>query len=174
MAHKFPGNLQYSCTTGLNSSHFAVNTLCALILKNWLIPDIYGSNLSTPFIYSTFSDILNFPIVYLQYQTRSITGNLLLFSRFSSASKSSTRSLVSSVPLRLPTAQTSLVLLHRTRHTTPPLPPLSSVTRLRRNSPDFKSQILTVPSSDDVMTNFLLNCKQVTALWCLFEPAKEK
>lgn len=79
-------------------------------------------------------------------------------------------SLVSSVPLRLPTAHTSLVLLQRSRHTTPPLPPLSSDTKFRRNSPVFRSQILTVPSSEDVMTNFLLNCKHVTALWCLFGP----
>ena len=88
----------------------------------------------------------------------------------SSTSKSSTMSLVSSVPLRLPTAHTSLVLLQRSRHTTPPLPPLSSDTRFRRNSPVFRSQILTVPSSEEVMTNFLLNCRHVTALWCLLGP----
>jgi hypothetical protein len=28
-----------------------------------------------------------------------------------------------------------------------------------------------VPSSDDVMTNFLLKCRHVTALWCLLAPA---
>lgn len=91
----------------------------------------------------------------------------------SSASKSNTISFVSSVPLRLPTAHTSLVLLQRTRHTTPPLPPLSRATKLRRKSPVRRSQILTVPSSDDVMTNFLLNCKHVTALWCLLAPERE-
>ena len=53
----------------------------------------------------------------------------------STASKSSTRSLVSSVPLRDPTAQTNLVALARIRHTTPPLPPLSNATRSRINSP---------------------------------------
>jgi hypothetical protein len=64
--------------------------------------------------------------------------------------------------------------LQRTRHTTPPLPPLSNATRFLRNSPVFKSQIFTVPSSDEVITNFLLNCKQVTALECLFGPRKKK
>ena len=92
----------------------------------------------------------------------------------SSTSKSSTMSFVSSVPFRLPTAHTSLVLLALMRHTTPPLPPLSSAIRLRKNSPVRKSQILTVPSSEDVMTNFLLNCRQVTALWCLFGPEKKE
>lgn len=108
---------------------------------------------------------------FLNFHTLSIMG---ILSFFSSTSKSSTRSLVSSVPLRDPTAHTSLVLLVLTRHTTPPLPPLSRVTRLRRNSPDFKSQIFTVPSSDEVITNFLLNCKQVTALWCLLDPALDR
>ena len=87
-----------------------------------------------------------------------------------STSKSSTNNLVSSVPLRLPTAHTSLVWLARTRQTTPPLPPLSKVTRLRMNSPVCRSHSLTVPSSELVMTNFLLNWRQVTALWCLFGP----
>ena len=91
-----------------------------------------------------------------------------------STSKSSTSSLVSSVPLRLPTAHTSLVWLARTRHTTPPLPPLSSVTRLRMNSPVCRSHSLTVPSSELVITNFLLNCRQVTALWCLLGPEQWK
>ncbi len=89
---------------------------------------------------------------------------------FMSTSKSSTRSLVSSVPLRLPTAQTSLVLEARMRQTTPPLPPLSSVTRLRINSPVRRSHNFTVPSSELVMTKFLLNCRHVTALWCLWGP----
>ena len=88
----------------------------------------------------------------------------------SRTSKSRTSSFVSSVPLRLPTAHTSFVLLHRIRHTTPPLLPLSSATRLRRNSPVRKSQIFTVPSSLDVITNVLLNCRHVTALWCLLGP----
>uniref|UniRef100_A0A1X7VT58 Uncharacterized protein n=1 Tax=Amphimedon queenslandica TaxID=400682 RepID=A0A1X7VT58_AMPQE len=35
-------------------------------------------------------------------------------------SKSSTISLVSSIPFLLPTAQTNLCSLHLTRHTTPP------------------------------------------------------
>ena len=101
-----------------------------------------------------------------RYQTATPAQDTFL----SSTSKSSTMSLVSSVPLRLPTAHTSLVLLQRSRHTTPPLPPLSSDTRFRRNSPVFRSQILTVPSSEEVMTNFLLNCRHVTALWCLLGP----
>jgi len=89
---------------------------------------------------------------------------------FRSTSKSSTSSFVSSVPLRLPTAHTSLVLEARMRHTTPPLPPLSSATRLRTNSPVLRSQSLTVPSSELVTTNLELNCRQVTALWCLLGP----
>lgn len=89
---------------------------------------------------------------------------------FMSTSKSSTSSLVSSVPLRLPTAQTSLVLEALMRHTTPPLPPLSRVTRFRMNSPVFRSHNLTVPSSELVMTKFLLNWRHVTALWCLCGP----
>lgn len=91
-----------------------------------------------------------------------------------STSKSSTSSLVSSVPLRLPTAHTSLVLEARIRHTTPPLPPLSRVTRFRINSPVFRSHSLTVPSSELVMTKFLLNWRQVTALWCLWGPENAK
>ena len=88
----------------------------------------------------------------------------------SSTSKSRTSSLVSSVPFLLPTAQTSFVLLQRILHTTPPLPPLSSATKLRRKSPPRRSHIFTEPSSDDVITNFLLNCRHVTALWCLLGP----
>lgn len=49
------------------------------------------------------------------------------------------------------------------RHTTPPDPPESNVTKFRINSPVRTSQSLTVPSSDDVITNRELNCKQVTA-----------
>lgn len=89
-------------------------------------------------------------------------------------SKSKTNNFVSSVPFRLPTAQTNLVFEHLTRQTTPPLPPLSSDTRFRRKSPVLRSQIFTVPSSEDVITNFLLNCKHVTALWCLFEPKRNR
>lgn len=92
-------------------------------------------------------------------------------SHFISTSKSSTSSLVSSVPLRLPTAHTNLVLEALIRHTTPPLPPLSNVTRFRMNSPVFRSHSLTVPSSELVMTKFLLNWRHVTALWCLWGPA---
>lgn len=83
---------------------------------------------------------------------------------FMSTSKSSTSSFVSSVPFLLPTAHTSFVFEARIRHTTPPLPPLSNVTRFRINSPVFKSHSFTVPSSELVITKFLLNCKQVTAL----------
>ena len=54
----------------------------------------------------------------------------------SETSKSKTRSLVSSVPFLDPTAQTSLVALARILQTTPPLPPLSSATRSRINSPE--------------------------------------
>ena len=50
-------------------------------------------------------------------------------------SKSRTKSLVSSVPFRDPTAQTSLVEFARILHTTPPLPPLSKATKSRMNSP---------------------------------------
>ena len=90
----------------------------------------------------------------------------------SSTSKLRTSSLVSSVPFLLPTAQTSFVLLQRILHTTPPLPPLSSATKLRKKSPPLRSQIFTEPSSEDVITNFLLNCRHVTALWCLLGPEK--
>ena len=93
---------------------------------------------------------------------------------FMSTSKSSTSSLVSSVPFRLPTAHTSFVFEALIRHTTPPLPPLSNVTRFRINSPVFKSQSFTVPSSELVITKFLLNCKQVTALWCLLGPRQNQ
>ena len=51
-------------------------------------------------------------------------------------SKSRTKSLVSSVPFRDPTAQTSLVELARILQTTPPLPPLSKATKSRMNSPE--------------------------------------
>ena len=57
-----------------------------------------------------------------------------------SISKSRTSSLVSSVPLRLPTAQTSRVSSARILQTTPPLPPLSNTTRLRINSPAWKQE----------------------------------
>ena len=51
------------------------------------------------------------------------------------ASKSSTRSFVSSVPFLEPTAQTNFVGLALIRHTTPPLPPLFNATKSRMNSP---------------------------------------
>lgn len=54
-----------------------------------------------------------------------------------SISKSRTSSLVSSVPLRLPTAHTRRVSSARILQTTPPLPPLSKETKLRINSPSF-------------------------------------
>ena len=106
-----------------------------------------------------------------------------------SMSKSRTRSFVSSVPFRLPTAQTSRVSSARILHSTPPLPPLSRDTKFRMNSPAnenmlrsratrqiffhlpvLTSQSLTVPSSEEVITNLLLNCKHVTADWCLLAP----
>lgn len=59
----------------------------------------------------------------------------------------------------------------RILHTTPPEPPDGNETKLRINSPVFNSHSLTVPSSDEVITKFELNCKQVTALKCLFVPA---
>ena len=36
--------------------------------------------------------------------------------------------------------------------------------------PVLTSQSLTVPSSEEVITNLLLNCKHVTADWCLLAP----
>lgn len=53
-----------------------------------------------------------------------------------SASKSRTSSLVSSVPFLEPTAHTSLVGLDRILHTTPPEPPESRATRSLMNSPE--------------------------------------
>jgi hypothetical protein len=85
----------------------------------------------------------------------------------SSTSKSNTNSFVSSVPLRLPTAHTSFVFEHRSLQTTPPEPPESSRTRSRTNSPVRTDHSFTVPSSDEVTAKRRLNCKQVTALWCL-------
>lgn len=64
--------------------------------------------------------------------------------RGGSTSKSKTKTLVSSVPLRLPTAQTSLVSLARIRHTTPPAPPLSRATRFLTNSPVNAPYIHTI------------------------------
>lgn len=58
--------------------------------------------------------------------------------RGGSTSKSKTKTFVSSVPLRLPTAQTNFVSLARIRHTTPPAPPLSNETKFRTNSPNNK------------------------------------
>ena len=57
------------------------------------------------------------------------------FLDLTSASKSSTSSLVSSVPFLEPTAHTSLVGLERILQTTPPEPPESRATRSRINSP---------------------------------------
>ena len=64
-----------------------------------------------------------------------------------SASKSNTRSLVSSVPFLEPTAHTSLVGLERILQTTPPEPPESRATRSRINSPrdvNIKLKLLTI------------------------------
>lgn len=36
--------------------------------------------------------------------------------------------------------------------------------------PVLTSHNLTVPSSEDVITNLVLNCKHVTAELCLFDP----
>ena len=52
------------------------------------------------------------------------------------ASKSRTKSLVSSVPFLEPTAHTSFVGLARILHTTPPLPPLCNATKSRIKSPE--------------------------------------
>lgn len=38
--------------------------------------------------------------------------------------------------------------------------------------PVLTSHNFTVPSSDDVITNLLLNCKHVTADWCFIGPKK--
>lgn len=75
--------------------------------------------------------------------SRIIISGLQLGSNFgshftASVSKSRTNNFVSSVPLRLPTAHTSLVSDARIRQTTPPLPPLLSDTKLRTNSPAIK------------------------------------
>ncbi len=43
-------------------------------------------------------------------------------------------------------------------------------TGLNVHSPVLTSHSLTVPSSEDVMTNFELNWRQVTADWCLLGP----
>ena len=59
----------------------------------------------------------------------------LHFMELTSASKSNTRSFVSSVPFLEPTAHTSLVGLERILQTTPPEPPESKATRSRINSP---------------------------------------
>lgn len=91
-----------------------------------------------------------------------------------STSKSRTNNLVSSVPFLLPTAQTNFVSLARILQTTPPDPPESRATKLRMNSPVFTSHNLTVPSSEDVITKFLLNWRHVTADWCLYCPVKKK
>lgn len=58
------------------------------------------------------------------------------------------------------------------RQTTPPDPPDSSDTKLRINSPVLTSHNLTVPSSELVTTKRELNCRQVTADWCLLGPKK--
>lgn len=80
-----------------------------------------------------------------------------------SISKSNTKSFVSSVPFLLPTAHTNFVSFARILHTTPPEPPLSNDTRFLINSPVRTSHSFTVPSSEDVITKRLLNCRQVTA-----------
>lgn len=40
--------------------------------------------------------------------------------------------------------------------------------------PVLTSHNLTVPSSEEVTTNLVLNCKHVTAELCLFEPFNKK
>lgn len=40
--------------------------------------------------------------------------------------------------------------------------------------PVLTSHNLTVPSSEEVITNLLLNCKHVTAELCLFDPVHNK
>merc|ERR1719234_2138843 len=101
-----------------------------------------------------------------------LNGRLISKCHLTSASKSNTRSLVSSVPFLEPTAHTSLVGLERILQTTPPEPPESRATKSRINSPVLTSQSLTVPSSLLVTTNLLLNWRQVTADWCLFVPVR--
>lgn len=59
------------------------------------------------------------------------------------------------------------------RQTTPPEPPESRATRLRIKSPVLTSHNLTVPSSELVTTKRELNCRQVTADWCLFGPVNQ-
>lgn len=54
--------------------------------------------------------------------------------------------------------------------TTPPDPPESKATKFLINSPVFTSHSFTVPSSELVITKRVLNCRQVTAEWCLFRP----
>ena len=88
--------------------------------------------------------------------------------------KSSKMSLVSSTPIRLPTAHTSMFLLMAMRQTTPPRPPLSSASRLRTNSPVFRFHSFTVPSSELETTNLSLKARHVTALMWRFVPLKEK
>lgn len=51
-----------------------------------------------------------------------------------------------------------------------PFPPLSNWTRFLTNAPVFKSHSFTVPSSLLVTTKLSVNCKLVTALWCLLGP----
>lgn len=53
-----------------------------------------------------------------------------------------------------------------------PFPPLSRFTRFLTNSPVLRSQSLTLPSSLLVTTKLSVNCKLVTALWCLLEPLR--
>lgn len=84
--------------------------------------------------------------------------------------KSITISLVSSVPFLLPEAHTRRLLSAFTLHTTPPEPPLSRDTKLRINSPVCRDHSFTVPSSEEVTTNLRVNCKHVTAPWCLCVP----
>ena len=81
--------------------------------------------------------------------------------------------LVSSLPLRLPAAHTSLVSDARILHTTPPSPRRGRVTRSRSHAPVARSHSLTVPSSEEERSRERQNCRHVTALWCLLGPGEE-
>ena len=50
--------------------------------------------------------------------------------------------------------------------------PKQNFMNLKSHIPVRTSHSLTVPSSEDVITNRLLNCRQVTADWCLLGPVE--
>lgn len=87
----------------------------------------------------------------------------LLFSTLFVSSKSSTKSLVISVPFRDPTAQTSLVSDALILQTTPPFRRESNDTKSRICRPVSDDHSFTVPSSEEVIINRPLYCNDVTA-----------